>query len=240
MIDVADPPVVGFVGLGNMGGALAANLVGLGSRRAHPRRGRARAQPRGRDVRGGRRRQSPERADVVVLSLPDGAVSEAVAREIVAAAERRVTHVVDTSTVGVRVGPVDRRPAGGRGRGLRRRPGVGRRRRGPRPHAVGDVRRARGGVRGRRAGAGRPERRPAPRRRPGRDGAGAEARQQLPVGHRARRHQRGDRLRPLGRARHGHDARRPQRVERPAARRRATSSRTTSSPAATPPGSPTP
>jgi 3-hydroxyisobutyrate dehydrogenase-like beta-hydroxyacid dehydrogenase len=40
-------------------------------------------------------------AEVVVCSLPDGAASESVAREIVAAAERRVTHVVDTSTVGV-------------------------------------------------------------------------------------------------------------------------------------------
>jgi 3-hydroxyisobutyrate dehydrogenase-like beta-hydroxyacid dehydrogenase len=40
-------------------------------------------------------------ADVVVCSLPDGAVSESVAGEIVAVGDRRVTHVVDTSTTGV-------------------------------------------------------------------------------------------------------------------------------------------
>ena len=41
------------------------------------------------------------RADVVVLSLPDGAASEAVVGEIVDVGERSVTHVVDTSTIGV-------------------------------------------------------------------------------------------------------------------------------------------
>ena len=100
MIDGAVPPVVGVVGLGNMGGALAANLVGSD------------LDVLTHDVAGPER--SPEGAtfvadvaaiargaDVVVLSLPDGAVSEAVAREIVAASGRRVAHVVDTSTVGV-------------------------------------------------------------------------------------------------------------------------------------------
>jgi len=43
-----------------------------------------------------------------VLSLPDGSVSESVARRIIAAADRRTTHVVDTSTVGVRAaGAID-------------------------------------------------------------------------------------------------------------------------------------
>jgi 3-hydroxyisobutyrate dehydrogenase-like beta-hydroxyacid dehydrogenase len=41
------------------------------------------------------------RADVVVLSLPDGTASEQVVHEIVAVADRRATHVVDTSTIGV-------------------------------------------------------------------------------------------------------------------------------------------
>jgi 3-hydroxyisobutyrate dehydrogenase-like beta-hydroxyacid dehydrogenase len=39
---------------------------------------------------------------VVVLSLPDGTASEQVAREIAATSDRRSTHVVDTSTIGVR------------------------------------------------------------------------------------------------------------------------------------------
>jgi 3-hydroxyisobutyrate dehydrogenase len=92
--------VVGFVGLGNMGSALAANLVQAGHRVvAHDAVGQARA-PDGSDyvetvgdvARGG---------DVVVFSLPDGAASESVAREIIATEDRRTTHVVDTSTVGV-------------------------------------------------------------------------------------------------------------------------------------------
>jgi 3-hydroxyisobutyrate dehydrogenase-like beta-hydroxyacid dehydrogenase len=41
------------------------------------------------------------RGDVVVLSLPDGAASEQVARAIVSAPERRTAQVVNTSTIGV-------------------------------------------------------------------------------------------------------------------------------------------
>jgi 3-hydroxyisobutyrate dehydrogenase-like beta-hydroxyacid dehydrogenase len=92
---------VGFVGLGNMGSVLASNLV---------ERGHAVVV---HDVLGPQR--TPEdatflpataevarRAEVVVLSLPDGAASERVAREVLAARDRRTTHVVDTSTIGVR------------------------------------------------------------------------------------------------------------------------------------------
>jgi 3-hydroxyisobutyrate dehydrogenase-like beta-hydroxyacid dehydrogenase len=42
------------------------------------------------------------RADVVVLSLPDGAACEQVTGALRAASDRRTTHVVDTSTIGVR------------------------------------------------------------------------------------------------------------------------------------------
>src|SRR5207344_2756843 len=42
------------------------------------------------------------RADTVILSLPDGAVSEAVARELAAAKSRRVKTVIDTSTIGIK------------------------------------------------------------------------------------------------------------------------------------------
>ena len=45
--------------------------------------------------------QVAQQAEVVVLSLPDGAVSEQVARRLLAADRRRTTHVIDTSTVGV-------------------------------------------------------------------------------------------------------------------------------------------
>jgi 3-hydroxyisobutyrate dehydrogenase len=91
---------VGFVGLGNMGSVLAGNLVGAGHDVvSHDVAGPER-NPKGAafadHVAG-----LAGRADVVVLSLPDGAVSERVAAEIAGAPERRVTTVVDTSTIGV-------------------------------------------------------------------------------------------------------------------------------------------
>ncbi|MEU5755910.1 NAD(P)-dependent oxidoreductase [Streptomyces sp. NPDC047829] len=91
---------VGIVGLGNMGGALAANLVEAGFRvTAHDAAGSARCPsgalwaPVAADV--------ARAADVVVLSLPDGKVCAKVLQELVDAPRSRVTHVVDTSTVGV-------------------------------------------------------------------------------------------------------------------------------------------
>jgi 3-hydroxyisobutyrate dehydrogenase-like beta-hydroxyacid dehydrogenase len=91
---------VGFVGLGNKGSVLACNLAQSGQTVvAHDALGPARAPdgvahvPTVADV--------ARRADVVVLSLPDGAASEKVASEILATADRSTTHVVDTSTIGV-------------------------------------------------------------------------------------------------------------------------------------------
>src|SRR4051794_34543996 len=98
--DVGAVGTGGGVGLGNMGSALAANLVGAGFTVV------------GHDAAG------PERApegvthvesvghvarvvDVVVCSLPDGAASEAVVNEVLSTSDRVTTHVVDTSTVGV-------------------------------------------------------------------------------------------------------------------------------------------
>ena len=93
--------IVGFIGLGNMGSVLASNLVQSG------------LDLLTYDVTGPRR--SPEgatyvsgvpdvaqRSDVVVLSLPDGAASEQVSRELAAVNGRKTTHVVDTSTIGLR------------------------------------------------------------------------------------------------------------------------------------------
>jgi 3-hydroxyisobutyrate dehydrogenase len=91
---------VGFVGLGNMGSVLAANLVGTGHDViTHDVSGPGR-NPAGAafvsDIA-----QLAGRTDIVVLSLPDGHVSEQVARAISGTPQRRVAHVVDTSTIGV-------------------------------------------------------------------------------------------------------------------------------------------
>ncbi len=204
---------VGFVGLGDMGSVLAGNLVASGADvTTHDIAGPGRSPDGARFVDD--LATLAQRCDTVVFSLPDGAVSEAVAGEIIATPDRSVRLVIDTSTVGLdaseRVASAARR----RRDRLRRRTGVRRRGRRPRPHARRDVRRSAGGVRRGRTGARRPQRSPVPgRRRPG-NGAGAQARQQLPLGHGARRHERGDRLRHLGRPRHGDDARGPERVER--------------------------
>jgi 3-hydroxyisobutyrate dehydrogenase-like beta-hydroxyacid dehydrogenase len=91
---------VGFVGLGNMGGALAANLVAAGHNVVAYDAAGADRNPEGAawassvsDV--------ARQCAIAVLSLPDGTVSEKVAAEIVAADERATTHIIDTSTVGV-------------------------------------------------------------------------------------------------------------------------------------------
>ena len=93
-------PTVGFVGLGNMGGVLASNVIRAGLRLVAYDAAGPQRTPEGAthaaDVA-----QVARQADVVVLSLPDGTASEQVAAEIVAAADRRASHVVDTSTIGV-------------------------------------------------------------------------------------------------------------------------------------------
>jgi 3-hydroxyisobutyrate dehydrogenase-like beta-hydroxyacid dehydrogenase len=93
-------PATGFVGLGHMGSALAANLVAAGHELVvHDTAGPDRAVDGSTfvdDVAAVARR-----ADVVVLSLPDGTASEAVTALLADADDRRVGAVVDTSTIGV-------------------------------------------------------------------------------------------------------------------------------------------
>jgi 3-hydroxyisobutyrate dehydrogenase len=92
---------IGFIGLGNMGSALASNLVHAGFSLvtydvSGPQRSPEGATPLSDTS------EVARQADLVVFSLPDGKASAQVAREIVAVAGRRVTHIVDTSTIGVR------------------------------------------------------------------------------------------------------------------------------------------
>jgi 3-hydroxyisobutyrate dehydrogenase-like beta-hydroxyacid dehydrogenase len=87
------------VGLGNMGSALAANLVNAGCEvcafdLAGPSR-----MPAGARFADDLAHLA-QQADVVVLSLPDGAASQAVTSGIVAADRPRAATIVDTSTIG--------------------------------------------------------------------------------------------------------------------------------------------
>ena len=105
-------PSIGFVGLGHMGSALAANLVAAGHELVTHDVAGAGGSPDGvtfvDDLA-----ELGRRAPVVVLSLPDGRASEAVAGALAAAPGRVVTHVVDTSTIGLAAArSVDARLAG--------------------------------------------------------------------------------------------------------------------------------
>ncbi len=94
------PAALGFVGLGHMGAPMAANL------------GAAGFDVMCFDVAGTAERLPPgthaaadlddlaARTDTVLLSLPDGAAVLSVADAVAAAAPRRVTTVIDLSTVG--------------------------------------------------------------------------------------------------------------------------------------------
>ena len=91
---------VGFIGLGNMGNVLAGNLVASGHDVVtHDVAGPERSPDGATFVAS--LGEVARRADVVVLSLPDGAASEQVARTLAETADRRVAQVVDTSTIGV-------------------------------------------------------------------------------------------------------------------------------------------
>ncbi len=90
----------GFVGLGNMGSILAANLVASGFEVvSHDVAGHDRSPPGATFVT--TVEELARRVDVVVCSLPDGPASEQVARAIARTDDRRITSVVDTSTIGV-------------------------------------------------------------------------------------------------------------------------------------------
>jgi len=95
---------VGFVGLGDMGSVLAGNLVATGHIvTTHDIAGPGRSPDGARfvdDIA-----TLAQTSDTVVLSLPDGAVSEVVVAEIIATTDRTVRLVVDTSTVGLEASP---------------------------------------------------------------------------------------------------------------------------------------
>ncbi len=94
------PETIGCVGLGHIGGVLAANLVQAGHGVvAHDAAGPGGAPEGSTSV--AEVAEVARRVEVMVLSLPDGAASEDVCRQIIGAGDSSVTHVIDTSTIGV-------------------------------------------------------------------------------------------------------------------------------------------
>jgi len=93
--------LTGFIGLGKMGAPMAANLSAAGwPLIAHDAAGTRERAPEGAVAAESVADVAAE-ADVVLLSLPDGAVVESVADAIIATAPHATTRVVDTSTIGI-------------------------------------------------------------------------------------------------------------------------------------------
>lgn len=94
---------LGFVGLGAMGKPMAGRLAQAGLPLiVHDKAGTAERAPAGARAAGSLGEVIAE-AETLFLSLPDGKVVEAVAREIASATPRKTTLVVDLSTIGLEV-----------------------------------------------------------------------------------------------------------------------------------------
>jgi 3-hydroxyisobutyrate dehydrogenase len=90
----------GFIGLGNMGGPMCANLAATGfDVTAFDAAGTQARLPAGATAADGIAALAAA-TDTIFLSLPDGKIVAAVCAEIAAAPERRVATVVDFSTTG--------------------------------------------------------------------------------------------------------------------------------------------
>lgn len=93
--------MVGFVGLGAMGGPMCENIARSGQAMSvYDAAGTQARAPRGAHVAGSVAGVCAK-APVMVLSLPDGGVVDKVADEIIAASPRLTARVVDTSTIGI-------------------------------------------------------------------------------------------------------------------------------------------
>jgi len=99
-----DPLTIGFIGLGNMGGPMAANIAKSGLPMvAFDAAGTAERAPDGAALAESAA-EVAQRSDVVMLSLPDGKIVLAVAGQVCGADERRADTLIDLSTIGVAAG----------------------------------------------------------------------------------------------------------------------------------------
>lgn len=97
----ADTPMYGFIGLGNMGGPMAANLARSGFPVvAYDAAGTEDRLPDGATAAASCAAVAGA-SDTVFLSLPDGPIVLSVLDEILAAGDRRADQIIDLSTIGV-------------------------------------------------------------------------------------------------------------------------------------------
>ena len=91
---------IGWIGVGSMGHRMSRHLVTAGHALVVADAVSTERAPQGATVAGSNA-EVAARAGTVILSLPDGNVSQAVARELAGAPSRKVKTVIDTSTIGI-------------------------------------------------------------------------------------------------------------------------------------------
>ncbi len=97
----SEQPIVGFIGLGAMGSRMAANVAKAGFEMiCYDLAGTRERAPEGAGIATSVGAVAAE-AEVIILSLPNGDVSAAVAEEIIETNQRAVSTIIDTSTIGV-------------------------------------------------------------------------------------------------------------------------------------------
>jgi len=98
---MSKPSVLGFVGLGQMGAPMATNIVEKAGMDVYvyDKAGTAERAPKGAKLANSLG-DVLSSADTVFMSVPDGPVSIALAKEIAAAEGRRASVIVDLSTIG--------------------------------------------------------------------------------------------------------------------------------------------
>lgn len=94
------PEKLGFIGLGQMGQPMAANIAKAGfDLSVYDKAGTQERAPEGAEIIGDTKALTGA-CDTIFMSVPDGTVSLAVIDEIIAVANRRVGVIIDLSTIG--------------------------------------------------------------------------------------------------------------------------------------------
>ncbi|MAH83229.1 MAG: hypothetical protein CBB68_02550 [Rhodospirillaceae bacterium TMED8] len=94
------PKTLGFIGLGQMGSHMAANILkGGGDLIVYDKAGSKERAPEGAKISGNTSALA-EATDTIFISVPDGHASLSVINEIVAHRERRAKVIIDLSTIG--------------------------------------------------------------------------------------------------------------------------------------------
>jgi 3-hydroxyisobutyrate dehydrogenase-like beta-hydroxyacid dehydrogenase len=92
---------IGWIGLGQMGHRMSRHLAAAGHALVVADAATTERAPPGAKIAKSNA-EVAALADTVILSLPDGPVSQTVAREIAGASPRRARMVIDTSTIGIK------------------------------------------------------------------------------------------------------------------------------------------